>query len=335
MANIPLSKSKHMLPFAAVLRKHGVSVRRLLKKANLPVTCLDDPDTLIPGACEGTFRELAAKQIDSPNISIEATRHLEIEDLGDFGRRLLMEPTVGGSLIKFRELAGTESSMVVFDLDPKPNGDLWFGLRLQSYTEPGDWHNNLYIIALMLKTIQLANPNWSPSEILIGSKATRERYESIEMLESTVRFEQNDTGFLIPESMLALPVTNNTAQGKNIDVDLWPTAPTGTYGESLKQMIRSYASDFWLNIDQASEVTNTSVRTLQRRLSTEHNTYSNLVRECRAEMAGDLLENTDAAIAEIAHQLGYGNQGNFTRAFYHWAKVAPSEFRKHRTHGLN
>ncbi len=81
----------------------------------------------------------------------------------------------------------------------------------------------------------------------------------------------------------------------------------------------------------ASEVANTSVLTIQRRLSMERKTYSNLVQESRAEMAGNLLENTDTAIAEIAHQPGYRNQSHFIRAFHRWAKVSPSEFRKHRS----
>jgi AraC-like DNA-binding protein len=63
----------------------------------------------------------------------------------------------------------------------------------------------------------------------------------------------------------------------------------------------------------------------------EQDSYSHLVQQCRLEMAGDLLENSNASIKDIAHQLGYSNQGNFTRAFYRWAKVLPSEFRKHRS----
>jgi AraC-like DNA-binding protein len=131
--------------------------------------------------------------------------------------------------------------------------------------------------------------------------------------------------------MLALPVTKNSAQGEELGVDLWSTAPLETDAESLQQMIRTYARDRWLSVDQASEVTNTSVRTLQRRLSMEQKTYSNLVQQCRAEMAGDLLETSDAPIAEIAHQPGYRNQNHFARAFRRWAKVLPSKFRKHRS----
>ena len=331
MKYVPLSKSKHMLPFEALLRANGENVPRLLKKARLSSACLEDPNTLIPGVSEGLFRELAAQKIGCPNISLEATRHLELEDLGDFGKAILMEPTLRGSMDKFQELVATESSWVTFDLCPQPDDDLWFGLRFLSPTETGEWHNYLYVMCWMLKVAQLADPTWSPTEILLGLQATPERIAAIEMLGSTARFEQNGTGFLVPASLLALPVAKNLAQEEVTEAYLWASAPSQTFTESFRQVIRGHANDCWLSVNEASEVVNQSVRTLQRRLSTEQQTYSNLLQQCRLEMAGDLLENSNASIAEIAHQLGYNNQGNFTRAFYRWAKVSPSEFRKHRS----
>jgi len=331
MKYLPLSKSKHMLPFAALLSANGVNVTRLLKQARLSSACLEDPDTLIPGACEGPFRALVAQKLDCPNISLEATRHLELEDLGDFGKAILMEPTLRGSIGRFQQLVATETSWVTFDLCPQPDGDLWFGLRFLSPTETGEWHNYLYVMCWMLKVAQLADPAWSPAEIMLGLQATPERIAAIEMLGSTARFRQNGTGFLIPASLLALPVEKNTAPEEVTETGLWASAPAQTFAESLRQVIRSHANECWLSVDEAGEVVNRSVRTLQRRLSMEQQTYSNLLQQCRMEMSGDLLENSNATIAEIAHQLGYRNQGNFTRAFYRWAKVSPSEFRKHRS----
>jgi AraC-like DNA-binding protein len=52
--------------------------------------------------------------------------------------------------------------------------------------------------------------------------------------------------------------------------------------------------------------------------------------ETRAELAGRLLENSGAPLAEIAVQPGYQNPGNFTRAFRRWAGVVPSAFRHQR-----
>jgi len=330
MKHVPLSRSKHLLPFSALLNANGVNVSRLLKKARLSSACLEGPDTLIPGPWGAFFRELAAQKTGYYNISLEATRHLELEDLGDFGKAILMEPTLRGSIGRFQELAATESSNVTFDLCPQSDGDLWFGLRFPSSVETGEWHDYLYVVCWMLKVAQLADPIWSPAEILLGLKATPERIAAIEMLGSTARFQQNGTGFLVPASLLALPVTKLLAPEALTETGLWSGAPAQTFAGSLRQVIRSHANDCWLSVEDAGEVINQSVRTLQRRLSTEQQTYSGLIQQCRAELADNLLENSEATIAEIANQLGYRNQSHFTRAFYRWAKVSPSEFRQHR-----
>jgi AraC-like DNA-binding protein len=333
MSGIALTKSKHLLPYAALLHSKGVPVRPLLKKANLVHNCLDDPNNLVPSICGGIFRELAAQATGSPNISLEACQHLEVERL-DFGQALLMEPTVAAAINTFCRLVACETSNASFELRPQSNGDLWFGERIQTAANLGEWHVTSYVLSWMLKIARLADSTWSPAEILIASKATPERFEAIQMLGSTARLEQNCTGFLVPVTMLAQPVRKNTAQGQVIDGDFRSSAPAATYVGSIKQLIQSYDTEGWLNIDQLSEVTGTNVRTLQRRLWTEQETYSNLVQQCRAEIAGGLLENTDAPILEIANQVGYKNQGHFTRAFQRWAKLSPSEFRQQRSRSL-
>jgi AraC-like DNA-binding protein len=72
------------------------------------------------------------------------------------------------------------------------------------------------------------------------------------------------------------------------------------------------------------------VRTLQRRIALEQQTFSGLLEQTRAEMAGDLLERPDRSVSEIAHDLGFTQQANFTRAFRRWAGGSPSQFRQQR-----
>jgi AraC-like DNA-binding protein len=133
--------------------------------------------------------------------------------------------------------------------------------------------------------------------------------------------------------MLALPLykTSTNPRDQSIsDEVLRSTSPEQTYSGALRQVIGSYAGDRWLGIEQAAEVVGTSVRTMQRRLSAEDTSYSNVLEGTRSEGAANLLENTDATLAEIALQLGYKRQGNFTRAFRRWAGVSPNAFRQQR-----
>jgi hypothetical protein len=136
MTPLALTKSKHLLPFASVLKEHGVGVKRLLKRANLPVTCLNVPNTLIPAICVGLFRELAARTINRPHISLDATQYIDFTAMGDFGHALMREPTLLATLEKFRQLVATETSNVIIDLHQQSNGDLWFGQRMQSEASP-------------------------------------------------------------------------------------------------------------------------------------------------------------------------------------------------------
>ena len=71
-----------------------------------------------------------------------------------------------------------------------------------------------------------------------------------------------------------------------------------------------------------------SVRTLQRRLAEEDCVFSELVDEVRAELAVEMLRNTEASLGEIAGETGYSAQTNFIRAFKRWTGKAPTEFRR-------
>lgn len=333
MSTLPLMRSKHLNPFAAVLRKQGESVERLLRLTQLPANCLRDPETLIPVGAASSFRELCERRTGLADIALVATEHSTFADLGGLGTPLLGAPTLQRSLEQFRGLVATQSSNVTVQLQPLPGGHLMFCHRAMSEISAGEWHRALYTLAWMLKVVRLVDPAWSPAEILVDSKASPQRYDAIEKLGSVARFGEHYTGFIVPAAMLALPpAKNSTAENERNakDGQLLKTSPGSSYAETLRQLLRSYASDGWLSIERASEVADTSVRTMQRRLKSEQTTYSKVVEHTRTEIAGELLEDTDATIAEIARQLGYEYPGDFTRAFRRWAGVSPSAFRQQR-----
>ena len=85
-----------------------------------------------------------------------------------------------------------------------------------------------------------------------------------------------------------------------------------------------------MTLAEATDALRVNARTLERRLAVEGKTYSALLQETRAEVAGNLLIHTDASLSEIAGLLGYSDLSNFNRAFRRWAAVLPSEFRAQR-----
>jgi AraC-like DNA-binding protein len=317
----------------AFLANNGEPVQPLLRRAGLPGTCLDDPKTLVPTAALWRFRELAAIRTGLPNLALTVMAPLELPKLGAVGRALLRAPTLLGMIHDFQRIARAESSTAVFDLIPLESGDVFFSLRLSLRKLPGEWQAELYLLMWMLKIVWLVETTWSPEEIWFTVAATPDRLREIESITTRPRFNRPCTGFPIPARMLALPRASRESSRRRPDIDeeiLWSTSPSDSVAGAIKQMIRAYAGDRWLTLAQATDVLCTNPRTMQRQLSAEGKTFSGILEETRAELAGKLLEDTDASLSEIADRLGYSNLSNFNRAFRRWSVVSPREFRAQR-----
>jgi AraC-like DNA-binding protein len=68
-------------------------------------------------------------------------------------------------------------------------------------------------------------------------------------------------------------------------------------------------------------------RTLRKRLSAEGTSLQQLVSQTRFELAKQLLENTQLALAEIASALHFADAAVFSRAFRSWSQTNPREWR--------
>lgn len=69
-------------------------------------------------------------------------------------------------------------------------------------------------------------------------------------------------------------------------------------------------------------------RTLNRRLKDEGATFQEVLDSVRFAVAKELLENTDIAMPEIAHALGYADFVSFLRAFRRWVGTTPGAWRQ-------
>ena len=80
-------------------------------------------------------------------------------------------------------------------------------------------------------------------------------------------------------------------------------------------------------LDTVAREARCSARTIQRRLRDAGLTYKRVLDEVRLEAAAQLLQESELRIVDVAVDLGYSDQANFTRAFRRWAGVSPTQFR--------
>jgi len=75
-----------------------------------------------------------------------------------------------------------------------------------------------------------------------------------------------------------------------------------------------------------------SKRTLQRRLSEEGQSYSQLLNSLRIALAKQYLTGKDISVTEITYQLGYSSPSTFARSFKQHVNCTPIKYRQQYAH---
>jgi len=81
-------------------------------------------------------------------------------------------------------------------------------------------------------------------------------------------------------------------------------------------------------LDDAARQLGISPRGLRRRLAEAGTTFQSLLDEVRMQTASRLLRESDAPVATIAYELGFGTPSDFSRAFRKWTGESPTTFRQ-------
>ncbi|BFM17223.1 hypothetical protein R50073_34060 [Maricurvus nonylphenolicus] len=71
-----------------------------------------------------------------------------------------------------------------------------------------------------------------------------------------------------------------------------------------------------------------SLRQLQRKLNDAGETYTNILNRVRHALACEALRTTNRSISQIAQDVGFSDQSNFTKSFKRWESQSPADYRK-------
>lgn len=99
----------------------------------------------------------------------------------------------------------------------------------------------------------------------------------------------------------------------------------------LRRFIRKELVDFVITdrlptIGDAARSFGLSTRALQRKLADQGSSFTTVLDETRSEMAIEMLSAEHATMLEVAYDLGFNDQSNFSRAFRRWYGMSPKSF---------
>ena len=177
-----------------------------------------------------------------------------------------------------------------------------------------------FFLASFIRLIRTCcGPGWLPPKITVSALSKPAALPD-EWNAMKIEWGTPLTSIFVPASDLESPPLNKPDPGRQSP----PRVRQPTFRELVDRQVR------WgdAGIEKAAEETGLTVITLQRWLTQQNTSYSELVDDARSKRARFLLDHSDQSIGEISTGLGYSFQSNFTRAFERIVGVSPSEFRQ-------
>jgi AraC-like DNA-binding protein len=186
--------------------------------------------------------------------------------------------------------------------------------------------------ATILIVRQFVGPDWMPTAFAFESSYTPS--DELQCLQPNTRFfsGEKSSWINVPVSLLSLP-HRSTSQ----HVSFLPALPSSSEYtlltdatdiiSTLDLMLPTYLEEACPKIEMVAEIAGTSVRTLQRELTSAGISYSQIIDRARFRKSTKLLRSSDTKIIDVAMATGYADPAHFTRAFRRMAGVTPREFR--------
>ena len=326
----PLLRIAHLMAFTTYLRQLGAPVDRYLRQHGLPVLC-DDPNAFVPLLRIWSFFSTAARYEDS-ELGWLVGAHVGDHELNPVLLwKLETTPTLLQSLRRFTLMIKAEATDLDIGIEERQDKILFYTRYSGMSEAPGYKISQAYQLGVFLDLIRhFLGRQWVPDEI--GIETTHVPSGAEECFPGSRILTQQPAGYIaVPRSCLhqgppRRDINIGRAENPLIKNKLPFLRENIDYLSMLRSVLRSYLPEGYVSERLAAELMNTSVRTLTRRLSTYGLTYGTLIDELRFEIAKERLQKPNAQIGEVAHYVGFKDQGNFTRMFRRIGGLSPKEF---------
>ncbi|MBT5836352.1 MAG: helix-turn-helix transcriptional regulator [Hellea sp.] len=102
----------------------------------------------------------------------------------------------------------------------------------------------------------------------------------------------------------------------------------------LRSLVKAHLADGSLKIDELAEIAGISKRSLQRNLTENCSSFSQIMQEARFETACMHLDNLSMKIKDVAAALGYANSTHFSRYFRRHSGISPRQYRSQKQYDV-
>jgi AraC-like DNA-binding protein len=177
---------------------------------------------------------------------------------------------------------------------------------------------------------RLCGATWTPDEVMFPRRRPADARPYRNFVRAPLVFDAPHAAIVMPKSLLDRPRLDADAR-KEAAILAAVASAEAEHPISLTLRLRSLVSAMLLgnepSIAQIASAFAMSSRTLRRHLTAEGTTFSAVVDSTKAELARQLILETNMSMHEIAETLHYSEASAFSRAFSSWYGMSPQAVR--------
>ena len=316
-----------LLPLTTKFAQSGGDVEALLRRHKIPIAALTTPTMLVDAAtCYAAMEDMAETLGDvhfgakvaaeAANTGAPAIREAakQAVTLGEFLARIVVE--ISTQVDNVRYLFSASSDVATFEVQR--------ALRVPGPTAQLDAIGVVFCVTLIKRGLGKA---FDPKRIIVSAPTDAGFPPQLLPKGSFIKSEINGLQISFPPQWLWEPF----APGWDVvETPRGEYAPDGDDVETVayfRSVLAEKIGPADLSLNQFSEIFGMHPRHMQRILSTQGTSYSQMKDEARRNLAVDLVANTSTPIAQIALQVGLSGPSALTRVFRQWTGKTPSCFR--------
>lgn len=197
---------------------------------------------------------------------------------------------------------------------------------------PGkEQYQTAYLVAMVSIIELILGKSWRPSLVRISYPKPKCAHLYDKAFGCPVWFGQSQHEILFPEEQL-----DQKREGHDHQLDQFlrhhlSELQSHDHADMIGQIckiIEDLLPHRSCNVERVAEYFSIHRFTLYRYLNKHQTNFESLLETTRKKIAVKLLKNKKLMIIEVANQVGYDDQANFTRAFKRWYGITPGRWRR-------
>lgn len=314
-----------------IAQHQGLNPAALVTEAGLNKAVLSDPDNRIPATAVIALLEASARTANCPTFGLRMAESRQLSHLGAVSLLLMHQRTLRDvllAMINFRHLLNESLAMHIEDV-----GNTVI-IREEVITDTPQSSRQAIELALgvlMRACSALLGSHWSPRSVRFTHAAPPDQQLHWRLFKCKVEFGAEFNGFVCAAADLDYPIAAaNPILARYAEhlLKQLPDSSEKSTAQTVRDVVYLLLPMGRASIDQVAQSLMVNVRTLQRQLDEEGETFSHLINSVRRELVVRYIESHQHSLGHIAELLGYSTQTSFTRWFKAEFGIAPAHWQK-------